>query len=324
MNKDVIKCIKTCVAIVVIVAFLDIIFGQVMSFYSKKYGLPGDNAKIDYLFHRSQDDVVIIGSSTAINSFMPSLMMDSMGVSVFNGGCNAQNLVFFRCVVDGLLKHHHPRGIILTLLPDELGIENMGRIELLNPYYGQSALMDSILGLQNNGKSAMFLHSSLYRYNTVWFRMLLQSMLPKEEMANYGFVAKHKPHNLPVYEDLGNRPDDRLIAPDKLQYLKEIIKQVQACNVELLVVIPPYYKRLMGGGNPYSKQLMIEVCRENGVPVMDYNQMEFFRQRPELFYDNMHLNGDGARLFTEMFINQILKSDFYRNVKNKNNETGKD
>ena len=55
--------------------------------------------------------------------------------------------------------------------------------------------------------------------------------------------------------------------------------------------------------------------------MIDDNQMEYFFDRPELFYDNMHLNGDGARIFTDMFINQILKSDFYKKIKSKKNET---
>lgn len=323
MNRDVIKCIKTCVALVVIVILLDVLFGQIMSFYSKRYGLPGDYAKIEYLFRQSQDDVLILGSSVAINSFMPAAMMDSLGVSIFNGGCNAQNLVFFRCVVDGALKHHQPRGIILVLQPDELAFDDMGRISLLNPYYGQSSLIDSTLALQNNGKAAFFLHSNLYRYNTVWFRILLQSFLPKEEMANYGFVAKHKPLLLPEFNDLGSRPDDRFVAPDKLQSLQAIIGQVQADDVELLVVIPPCYKRLMAGGNPYSKQLLKQVCQEHGVQVMDYSEMDYFWQRPELFYDNSHLNGEGANVFTQMFIGQILKSEFYQRVKNKSDESNK-
>lgn len=46
-----------------------------LSFYSKRYGLPGDYAKIEYLFHQANEDVVIIGSSVAINSFMPDIMM---------------------------------------------------------------------------------------------------------------------------------------------------------------------------------------------------------------------------------------------------------
>ena len=112
MNRSIFKLVKTCVSIIVIVLVFDVIFGQVMSFYSKRYGLPGDYAKIEYLFHQANEDVVIIGSSVAINSFMPDIMMDSLGISVFNGGCNAQNIIFFRCMIDGLHEHHRPRGVI--------------------------------------------------------------------------------------------------------------------------------------------------------------------------------------------------------------------
>ena len=322
MNKDIIKGLKTCVALVVIVVVIDILFGQLMSFYAKRYGLPGDYAKIEYMFKQSQDDVVIIGSSVAINSFMPSLMMDSMQMSVFNGGCNAQNIIFFRCMVEGLLQHHRPRGIILVLQPDDLSDKQLGRIELLNPYYGQgAAFLDSVLLLQNEGKRSVFLHSNLYKYNTVWFRILLQSMLPKEEMANYGFVAKHKPNNLPVFEDNGDLPDNKDLFPLKVQCLKDIISHTRAEGVELLVVFPPYFKRLINQGNPYSKQMIEAICRENGVPVIDDNQMAYFRDKPQLFYDTQHLNGDGARIYTGLFIDQLLKSDFYQKIKKPKNDT---
>ena len=321
MNRSIFKLVKTCVSIIVIVLVFDVIFGQVMSFYSKRYGLPGDYAKIEYLFHQANEDVVIIGSSVAINSFMPDIMMDSLGISVFNGGCNAKNIIFFRCMIDGLLEHHRPRGVILALQPDDLSDDHIGRIELLNPYYGRNPVIDSALVLQNDGKCSAFLRSNLYKYNTVWFRIFLQSFLPREEMANHGFVAKHKPNNLPIFENYGDEPDDDFIYSVKLEYLKAIITQLRSNNVELVVVFPPYYRKLRHEGNPYSKRVITELCRENGIRVIDDNQMEYFFDRPELFYDNMHLNGDGARIFTDMFINQILKSDFYKKIKSKKNET---
>ena len=49
MNRSIFKLVKTCVSIIVIVLVFDVIFGQVMSFYSKRYGLPGDYAKIGKL-----------------------------------------------------------------------------------------------------------------------------------------------------------------------------------------------------------------------------------------------------------------------------------
>lgn len=90
-------------------------------------------------------------------------------------GCNAQNIIFFRCMIDGLLEHHRPRGVILALQPDDLSDDHIGRIELLNPYYGRNPVIDSALVLQNDGKGSAFLRSNLYKYNTVWFRIFLQS-----------------------------------------------------------------------------------------------------------------------------------------------------
>ena len=55
MNRSIFKLVKTCVSIIVIVLVFDVIFGQVMSFYSKRYGLPGDYVKIEYLFHQAND-----------------------------------------------------------------------------------------------------------------------------------------------------------------------------------------------------------------------------------------------------------------------------
>lgn len=86
-----------------------------------------------------------------------------------------------------------------------------------------------------------------------------------EEMANHGFVAKHKPNNLPIFENYGDEPDDDFIYSVKLEYLKAIITQLRSNNVELVVVFPPYYRKLRHEGNPYSKRVITELCRENGI-----------------------------------------------------------
>lgn len=77
-------------------------------------------------------------------------------------------------MIDGLLEHHRPRGVILALQPDDLSDDHIGRIELLNPYYGRNPVIDSALVLQMM-EMLCFLRSNLYKYNTVWFRIFLQS-----------------------------------------------------------------------------------------------------------------------------------------------------
>ena len=54
---------------------------------------------------------------------------------------------------------------------------------------------------------------------------------------------------------------------------------------------------------------------------IDDNLMPYFRDKPQLFYDTQHLNGDGARIYTSLFIGQLLRSDFYQKIKNTENDT---
>ncbi len=320
VKSDIYKLIKTCVIIVVVVVVVDLSLGLVMSLYSERRGLPGDYTKIEYLFREAQDDVVIVGSSVAINSFMTEMMSDSLELSFFNGGCNAQNIIFFRCLIDGMLKRHSPEGIILVLQPEDLSEEYVGRIQLLNPYYGRSEVIDAALALQNDSKSTIFLHSNLYKYNTVWFRIFLQSLLPNEEMQDRGFVAKKKPQNLPVFINRGDDPDKKEIYEVKARCLEEILAQLKGHEIEVLVVFPPYYQMLENHGNPYSKQVTMEICERYRVPVIDHNLMPYFLERPELFYDDLHLNGEGAAMYTRMFLEQLKESEFYRNIKSEKDE----
>ncbi len=319
MKDDILKWVKTCVIVVVGILAVDLAFGKIMSYYSEKQGLPGDYTKIEYLFRESQEDVVIVGASVAINSIMPDLMCDSLGLSIFNGGCNAQNLIFFRCLIDGMLKQHTPQGVILVLQPEDFSYDDAARIQLLNPYYGKSAVIDSALVSQNH-KEALFLKSSLYRYNTVWFRIFLQSLLPNEEMQNSGFVAKRKPNYLPTLLDEGDEPDSQYISELKRCYLEEIFAQLKSADVEVVVLFAPYYKIYPNHGNPVYKRAIVDVCRKWDVEVIDDNQMDYFLERPELFYDNVHLNGDGAKVFTQMFLKQIKESEFYSRIKAKEDE----
>ena len=53
----------------------------------------GKLCKIEYLFHQANEDVVIIGSSVAINSFMPDIMMDSLEFLFLMGvQCSKHNI----------------------------------------------------------------------------------------------------------------------------------------------------------------------------------------------------------------------------------------
>ena len=88
-------------------------------------------------------------------------------------------------MIDGLLEHHRPRGVILALQPDDLSDDHIGRIELLNPYYGRNPVIDSALVLQNDGKGSAFLRSNCINiYRVVPY--FLTIFFAERRKANHG------------------------------------------------------------------------------------------------------------------------------------------
>jgi lysophospholipase L1-like esterase len=58
-------------------------------------------------------------------------------------------------------------------------------------------------------------------------------------------------------------------------------------------------------------QIGKSIAVKYGVPFFDYSHDETLISRPELFSDFLHLNDKGARIFSEMVIDRILKERQY-------------
>lgn len=56
----------------------------------------------------------------------------------------------------------------------------------------------------------------------------------------------------------------------------------------------------------YESIELSKICEEKGIPFFDYSNDEFFMSHPEYFWDNAHLNKEGAEIYTEKIIVDIL------------------
>ena len=50
---------------------------------------------------------------------------------------------------------------------------------------------------------------------------------------------------------------------------------------------------------------LLELCRQYDTPCVDYYDSETFNMHPEYFNDPIHLNDDGAHLYSKMFFEDI-------------------
>lgn len=290
--KRVIKFIAICIVTVVAI---DVLFGAGMKYYVSNYQIPGDYETIDYMMKNPNEDLYVLGSSIALNSVEPSILSDSLGISCWNGSSNAQSLAYCEVMTEKICAGGKTKYILLGMRHDEFA-RDLERINLLMPYYNSGVYtLDKYLN-EEYKYNIFFLKSSLYRYNTIWFRILLYNFVKVGKKGERGFVAKPIPSILPTMHNLPQDKVKRSTIGQK-QFMS-ICKLCKKHNVKLLVFFPPLYDNYEGGyinGYKYLEQ----VCLDNDIPVLNMSQDSTFLMHKEWFYDNEHLNENGAHVFSK-------------------------
>ena len=292
------------IVILVVVGF-DLLFGWAVNSYVKSHPLPGDYRAIDYLINQSDEDCLILGSSLAINSLMPSEMEDSLGMTCYNGGANAQSIPFYETALSCVLSRHTPRMVIFVFGPNELSGTGPGkRFNVLTPYYHCGhELVDKNLEARDKYER-WFLKSSTYRYNKIWWRILLYHFIDYNDKSDKGFVPHEKPLTAPIMGIM--EAED--VTKEYLDCFKRCIDLCQQKGIKVVCVFPPCYKKLDDGEYP-SVSAVRHICEPMGGIVIDDMKDANFRSHTEWFFDQVHFDIDGSKAFTRQFLHELKKAE---------------
>lgn len=300
------KLIVFIVSVLAVVIAADIFTGLVADRYMSSARLPGDYRSVDYVMRESRDSILILGSSVALNSLMPAVIEDSLpGMTCFNGAANAQQLPFFLAMLDCVLQRETPRMVVVGLETNACATTGTGeRFNLLAPYYhrGYDYLDSCMEGGTTIGR--IKLSSNLLRYNTIWWRILLYHFVTADNPGEKGFVAKDIP---PLPPTLASLDEDEPMSDERRQELERLVGTCSQHGIKLIVFFPPQYQHLTGSNK--CRDQVKSLLSQHGLTCLDYSQDSTFLNHPEWFYDNIHLNGDGARVFTARFVNDLLHNN---------------
>lgn len=213
-------------------------------------------------------------------------------------------------MTDAILKRSHPELLVLVMRQNDLVIPTNGRLAILNIYYhlGNTKL-DGYLN-ENSLTQKILLSSSLYRFNTHWWRLLLYHFKSFDELAHGGFVAKPVPPIPPQLVDISKiNPEIECppVNPQKLQCLENILAACREAGTRLWIVITPEYLTRNNEHDFSGLSHIRDFCMENNIPFFNDSQHPDFKDHPEYFFDNHHLNGNGAKIYTRLFLDLLRK-----------------
>lgn len=295
-----------------IVAAFDVLFGKVFS-YMAAYK---DKGHSTHVCDKTDEDVLIFGSSRAMHHYNPTIISDSLGFSCYNCGEEHYGIILAYAYYQLICQRYHPKVIIYDLFPafDTLDDEdNHIYLGKLRPYYNRNGIPEIIESVDSREKYKMV--SQLYRYNSSFLGILLFFVKQMEESDIKGFRPVYK-------ENIYNQEERRKQAqgqeqqqeqekqPDnnslpvfdslKIDYFKKMLEETE--DVRFIFVVSPI---LFGMDSTYIQPVK-QICQERGIPLLDYSNSSKYLFRYDYFVDNVHLNDRGADEFTRDLV-QVLK-----------------
>ena len=144
-----------------------------------KKNYSGEAAMTNYNLNFVEPDVVIIGSSTAMCHYVPSILHDSIlsytgkDLFVHNAGVSFQRMPYNYCEMKSLVARKAPKIAIVDVFPDCLGGESLkAALSPLHPYVRINPYVKEIMDNDESERTKILLNSNLYCYNGELIKLL--------------------------------------------------------------------------------------------------------------------------------------------------------
>ena len=271
-------------------------------YYTSKYGIYHRQL---YCLEQSNDEILIMGSSRAAHHYVPQIIEDSLGMSCYNAGSDGQCIYYHYTLLASMLERGaKPKIVIYEVLNLDIN-KSQGAtftidaaLDRLAPHYGEYRAVNDLFE-QKDWKEKIKLCSKTYRYNSKLVQTIKCNYMPETEDRGYEELNGKLNYALATNDKAKiAKSNENKLEELKLKYITMFFELCIQHDIKLVMMYSPYYKESSDNAIIQIKDIAVA----NGVPFFDYCSNQKF-QVPELFYDVMHLNDNGARLYT----NEIVK-----------------
>ena len=282
-----------------LMVIVDIAFGYGFDFLMS-HAKGGSTANNYYIANECTDDVIILGSSRATHHYIPQMIEDSLGVSCYNCGEEGNGVILAYGRYKMLTERYSPKLIIYEITPGyDYGIDESYSKYLgyLRPYYNKGGI-EEIFDTYDDELSSIKMLSNMYQNTGKIIPDVLDNIVYRDNLKGYA----------PLYGTLEDSPrlaDNKPmveIDPHKLSLLETLVIDSKEKGIQFLCAISPKCS-YENQGLDYEPAL--QICKKYEVPVLNNLQLGSISSDNTYFQDVGHMNDKGARLYTQLVINEI-------------------
>ena len=292
------KFIFKIIIIFTIVAIFDYFFGVVMGHVVNNINV-GGQGRDNYICNVAEEDILVFGSSRAVHHYNSTILEDSLGMSCYNCGEEANGFILSYGRLLMALERHCPKVIIqdITAEFDLHKNDNHKYLGWLKTRYeraGVSEIFDAIDKTESyKMKSQMYLYNSKFLQNIFVYLTSVST-----DMGIKGYRPINEPFDsMKIVKT--EKPDDKEIDSLKIEFIHRYLELAQNSKI-YFVVSPIWY-----GMDSEEIAPIAQICRERNIPLFDFSNNPKYVHNDEYFKDGTHLNAFGADEFTKDLIKEI-------------------
>lgn len=286
---------------IAIIVVLDMCFGVVMGYlYMNSKG--GETHKQVYITEKSNEDILIFGSSRASHHYDPRIFQDSLGMSCFNCGYDGNGILLNYCNFSRITNRYIPKYIVYDVCAgfDYLVGDNITYLKRLRPFYTRENVVKNLI-CEIDKKERLKCRSSFYRYNSLAVSIILNYFVNNRfELINGYYPLKGTMLKEPEEHSYDKDPF-KCLDSLKIKYLSKFIDDCRQKDITLVFCISPYYKR----SDLKEYDPLFDIAVRNNIPVLDYSTEQAICNDPSLFSDGTHLNEAGAEKYSRTVVSDI-------------------
>ncbi len=268
--------------------------------YLQTHPKGGDTKILNDLINVDCHDIIVFGSSRAKHHYDADYLSETLGKDVYNAGFDGRGVILSYGLLGLILERYSPRLVIFDVEPMfdiftyNQDNNNKRYITDLKPYYKNRIIADIFQDISY--EEYVKVHSGMMRYNSAIITKVFDSFRNNSD-ANNGY----EPWSGIYTGEMRKRASKEVTDTLKLRYLEKMICLAAEKKVSIIFVASPKYEEV-------SKDIFSSVktlCEKNNVPFLNYYSAPEFLLHKDWFKEPMHLNAEGARIFSERLLSDI-------------------
>jgi hypothetical protein len=300
----IIKKIIFNIAIVTVVVFiLDFAIGKTLRFFYFKE-TSGLHFRTTYSMEATKADMLVFGSSRANHHYVPEIFEDSLKISFYNTGGDGNGIFFQTALLKSVLKRYAPKVIIFDYFGGFEKEENdYYRLSFLLPYFRTHKEIRSIVEIKSPYERIKLI-SEIYPFNSQIFTILIGNLKinTQRKSDNKGYVALYKEWQAKIVSV--ETSTTFTVDSNKLSAFREFLSLAKRSGAKVIVIYSPIFLR---SNKIQEIDICQDVCSDENIPFWDYSKDTLFLNNNHLFQDILHLNNNGAIIFSKLIVDEIKR-----------------